>query len=147
MPVQKVTLTNYFFFTKRYGLPGIIACLNDNDGVHDREELDVSYSESEPFMRVSQPLFGEMFFPYKYEERQGVDVPPYAQKQLRIFVQLPVSKYYTEEGKPLYSLYYGYDELLLIEIEKNRRTTLVNRCADITSHELNQATHIPLLKN
>lgn len=140
--VQTITLTNTFFIPKRYELPGIILCLNDKDGAKPRKELGVSYSEVSRRLDSPTPILDGLFFDYEYSVKQGIDIPSKNVKEVKVFAHLNAFSYDDAES------YSGYDEVLLVVMEGNRKQSYGfygDACERLESSDLEKAEHIPII--
>lgn len=141
IPIQTITLNNNFFMPKRYELTKIIVCLNDKEGLKNRENLNVKYSEGTYSRSSDVPIFDEVFFDYSYYGRQSIELPGSSKKQVKILVE-PKQLYRYEET---INSYRDFDEILLIE-SKDNKLYRYNSCSNLETKELDSAIHIQIMK-
>lgn len=139
--IQTVTVSNDFFMSKRYELPRLIVCLNDKEGIKERQNLQVKYNEGTYSRGSEVPIFDEIFFDYRSYSRQSIELPAESKKQVKIFVE---PKYLHDYEQEINS-YDEYEELLLIESKENTRYSY-NSCRNLESKELASAIHILIAK-
>ena len=134
IPVQTITITNDFFMSKRFELPKLTVCLSDKEGLKQRQNLQVKYSEGKYSKGSDVPIFSDLVYGYSsYSSAQGVDIPANGKKQVKILVEpLYIGNAYS---------YADYDELLLIQPKGNKPYSY-SSCYNLDSKELDNAIHI-----
>lgn len=149
IPIQTITLNNNFFLSKKFELPKLIVCLNDKEGLKQRENLQVRYSEGRYSIDSDIPIFQDLIYDDHsyYSSKQTVEVPANSKKQVKILVEPKYIYDYgsgNEYAKNVIESNKLYDELLLIQKKNNGR--YYYSCNDLSSKELDSAIRIALIK-
>jgi len=135
--IQTLTLNNNFFMPRRFELPRMLACLNDNENVKEKKSLQLRNSEGS---YPKDPITDEILFSYS-DSRESVEVAANSQKRVKVLVE-PL---YIENFDKNIASYKDYDELLLVE-SKEKRRDYYTPCLSLTDEELINAIHINILK-
>lgn len=131
VPVQTIAVVNDFFLPKKYELPRLSACAVEGDGLKPPMQLNVRYMEGTYSTNDKQGF--DMYD--RFGSRQGVDIPAYSEKQVRILV----TKTVVNQGFDSKSPNAKYDSLLLIESDG------YTSCYNLESKDMESAIRIPLV--
>lgn len=140
--IQTITLNNDYFMSRKFELPRLIVCLSDKEGVKQRENIQVRYSEGKYSTGSDVPIFEDLYYDSYayYSSTQSIEVAANGKKQVKILI----------EPKYLYDYqninnYKEYDELLLIQTKGGKRYGY-NSCLNLESRELESAARIDIVE-
>jgi len=135
IPIKKITITNDFFMPRKYELPDILVCLNDNG-----EKGPVTISTIYKDKRLKSIEYMDP----KIIRDNMVDIPRNSEKEIKLYIEPKYIYNYEYE----ISQYLKYNELVILEkenIELDYPSSII--CEYLDSKDIEKSTRIPIVKS
>jgi|SRR3989344_1995157 len=131
--IGEIKIENDYFLPKRYILPYLVACLNDNEENKPRVYAgQVSYSEFD--------IPSDQYNSYPSQVDRSIELGISEKKEIKVLLSPDYNLRYNTIDQ-LLNNYDQYDSLILAE---SSSSNYYNACQSLTSEELEKATSIAL---